>query len=149
MRKIYSAVLALSFVVACDKLEDTINNTPIKRDLVQSIEAKADRSKISLNDPDGNPCNGPPSIQHLFDSYEGMKNRASKSGKADYPIVKRVYTIAEAEMERARQMLDLCKKNQDSPLAQFHYISANQFAISAISWMFETTMRIEEPGTVY
>lgn len=145
MNRFYSSVLALSFVVACDKLESTVNNSD-RRVSAQSIDTKVDtrhQNVASFGNPNDYHCDGPPNIQHLFNGYNMMKEGVDRSGGADEPLVKRTYTVAEAEMRRAREALDKCNKNGSVPIvAQSFYTMARQYAISAIAWMNETSNRV-------
>ncbi len=136
MNRLYSTLLAIPLAAACGRSGDSVS--------VKSIDTKVGtpyQSVASLGDPHDYPCDGPPQIQHLFNGYGSMKKQVEGSGIANDSIMKMTYTIAEAEMQRAREALDLCKKNESAPVvARPFYIMANQYAISAILWMGETLM---------
>ncbi len=147
MGRFYSTLLAIPLAVACGKFGDPAKITD-KKDSVQSVDVIADtlyQSAAFPGDITKNPCKGPPSITHLFESYQISRERLNCSPNASHSPVKRVYNVAEAEMQRARQMLSLCEQNRSFPVAGFYYDSANQFAISAIAWILEAEIRAEEP----
>lgn len=139
MNRLYSTLLAIPLVVACERSGDS----------VQSIDTKVDahdQSVASRGDPDDNPCDGPPSIQHLFDAYDLKRKTVDQLGNTDAPMIKRVYTQAEREMQRAREEQSLCEKYEkdDPAAAQFFSSVAKHYAISANNWMTETFARTWE-----
>lgn len=107
MKRLYAALVSVSFLVGCGKAAENIytnvEQTPLTAIPVTSLQTE----KSSLP-----PCDGVPDIQKLFQGYKHSKSSLLEMGLTT-PSIKRAYEHAEGEMGIAREMLALCRRQSD------------------------------------
>ena len=130
MRK-YLAITAVPFLLSCGgdgkELSDKVSE-PKSPVAVVSTE-------VTASDP-RDYCNGPPSISHLFNGYEGLRKSVKSGGLRD-SFVKRMYDSGEREYQKARDLHATCRNSLD-------YLIASQRAINSINFITEALIRQEE-----
>ncbi len=134
MRK-YLAIMAVPFLLGCGKEGKYLSDKIDLSDKVSPQPTMVSSSKTATQDH-RDYCNGPPSIGHLFNAFNGLRGLVEKEGLSN-PSVKRMYDAGEREYQRARELHDTCKNSVD-------YLLATQLAINSLNFITEAMVRQEE-----